>query len=247
MKDPVNSVNQFPVNFPELSLQVISFLQIGFYILLAILIYYLSRRMLMIFGNTGALEKRTLSFQILNISTFILPGFVFLYGLTSVSQDSLFVSLLFFVIFSIIFGFSLVDPSRNLLASLIITVRGDLKVGDYISINKIEGEIYAIGALNVLLINKSGARTFVPTYQILQQPYEVHAKKGGPSIMVNVPADNISKRNLERLAHLCPFKRKGTDVRISTLDGSHKLSLEIVNRESRPWVIKYFDKHTQSR
>ena len=246
MKDPVSSVSQLPIQLPELSLQVISFIEIGFYIIIALLLYYFTRRLLMMFGNTGALEKRTLFFQLLNISTFILPGFVFLYGLTSVSEDSLFVSLLFFVIFSIIFGFSLVDPARNLLASLIITVRGDLKVGDYISINKTEGEIYAIGALNVLLINKNGARTFVPTHHILQQAYEVHAKKGGPSIMITIPSDNITKKNLERLAHLCPFKRKGSDVRISTLDGSHKLSLEIVNRESRSWVVKYFDRHTQN-
>ena len=247
MKDSTSSVNSFPMDLPELSLQVISFLQIGFFILLATFAYFIVRRLMMIMGNTGALEKRTLVYQVVNISTFLVPGFIFLYGLTTVSQDSLFVSLLFFVIFSIIIGFALVEPSKNLLASLLITLRGELRVGDYISFDKIEGEINHIGAFNVLLTSKSGSRTFIPTQKLLQNPYEVHAKKAGPSIMINVAAEKMSKRNLERLAHLCPFKRKGSDIRISTLDGQHKLSIEIVNRECRPWVTRYFETFSKNR
>ncbi len=246
MKDSASSAaNDFPMDLPELSLQVVSFLQIGFFVLLASFTYYVMRRFLLAMRSTGALEKKTVFYQIINVSTFLLPGFIFLYGLTNVSQDSLFVSLLFFVIFSIIAGFALVEPSKSILASILITIRGDLKVGDYISFDSIEGEIHAIGAFNILLLSKNGSRTFIPTHQILQRPYEVHAKKGGPSIMISVSADKISKRNLERLAHLCSFKRKGSDIRISTLDGQHKLSIEIVNRESRPWVQKYFERHTQ--
>lgn len=241
MKDSASSANSFSMDLPELSLQVVSFLQIAFYIMLSIFVYFLIRRLILLMGSTGALEKRTLFYQVINISTFVLPGFVFLYGLTTVSQDSLFVSLLFFVIFSIIIGFALVEPSKNLLSSLIISIRGDLRVGDYISFSETEGEIYSIGAFNVLLLSKNGSRTFVPTQKLLQNPYEIHAKKGGPSIMINVSADKISKKNLERLAHLCPFKRKGSDIRISTLDGQHKLSIEIVNRESRSWVNQYFE------
>ncbi len=234
-----------PINLPELSLQVISFLQIGFFIAMAILAYYLSRKILVAMGNSGALEKKTLSYQFFNISTFILPGLIFLYGLTSVSQDSLFVSLLFFVIFSIVLGFSLIEPSKSIFAALLITLRGDLRVGDYITMGELEGEIGAIGAFNILIYSKNGSRTYIPTNKVLNQAYEVHAKKGGPSIVINVPAEKISKRNLERLAHLCSFKRKGSDIRISTLEGQHRLSIEIVNREARPWVQKYFDKHLQ--
>ncbi len=246
MKDSTNSVvNSLPIDLPELSLQVVSFLQIGVFLFLAVATYYLARRFLLAFSSTGVLEKRTLYFQFLNISTFVLPGFIFFYGLTFVSQDSLFVSLLFFVIFSIVLGFSLAEPAKSILASIIITIRGDLKVGDYISIGDIEGEIYNIGAFNILVQSKSGSRTYIPTHQVLNRPYEIHAKKGGPSIMINVPADKISKKNLERLAYLCAFKRKGSDIRISTMDGVHKLSIEIINQESRPWVQRYFEKHTQ--
>ena len=99
-----------------------------------------------------------------------------------------------------------------------------------------------------ILTNSSGCtgllfRSF--PHQILNQPYEVHAKKGGPSININIPSEKITRRNLERLAHLCAFKRKGSDIRISTAEGQHKLSIEIINRESRQWVQKYFEKHTR--
>lgn len=246
MTDTANSaVNPLSLDLPQLSLRASSFIQIGFFIALAAMTYYLSRRVLKTMGNTGALEKRTLFYRMMNILTFILPGLIFLYGLTSVSRGSLFVSLLFFVILSIVFGFTLIDPAKSILASMIITLRGDLRVGDYITVGNIEGEISSIGALNILIISKKGSRTFIPTHRVLNQAYEVHAKKGGPSITITVPADKISKRNLERLAHLCTFKRKGSDLRVSTMDGQHKLSLEISNREARPWVQKYFDKHLQ--
>ena len=246
MKDSTRAAaSSFPIELPELSLQVVSFLQIGFYIALAIIVYYFTRRLMQLMSSTGALEKRTLYYQVINLSTFILPGLIFLYGLTNVSEDSLFVSLLFFVIFSIVFGFSLVEPTKALFASLLIAVRGDLKVGDYITFEGFEGEITAIGAFNLIVHSKTGARTVIPTQRIMQNTYEVHAKKGGPSIVLNVPSDKISKKNLERLAHLCPFKRKGSDIRISTLEGNHKLSIEIINRECRPWVNKYFERHSQ--
>lgn len=245
MTDSTNSVVSLPIDLPELSLQVVSFLQIAFYLAVATIVYYLTRRLVQIMSNTGALEKRTLYYQIINVSTFILPAFIFLYGLTNVSRDSLFVSLLFFVIFSIVFGFSLVDPAKSLLATLLIAVRGDLKVGDYITFDKNEGEIVAIGAFNIILQSKNGGRSYIPTSQILQNSYEIHAKKGGPSVVLTISAEKLSKKSLERLAHLCPFKRKGSDIRISTLDGNHKLSIEIISRESRPWVSKYFDRHTQ--
>lgn len=233
------------MELPELSLQVVSFLSIGFYIALAILVYYFTRRLLQLMSNTGALEKRTLYYRIINASTFVLPGFIFLYGLTNVSQDSLFVSLLFFVIFSIVFGFSLVEPAKALFSSLLITIRGDLKVGDYITFEGVEGEITSIGAFNLIVHSKSGARTVIPTQRVMQNTYEVHAKKGGPSVILNISAEKINKQNLTRLAHLCPFKRKGSDIRISTLDGYHKLSIEIINRECRSWVNKYFERHSQ--
>ncbi len=246
MKDSTTYASSaLPIDLPELSMQVVSFLQIGLFIALATLAYYVTRKFLQTMGNTGALEKSTLTYQVLNIATFVLPGLIFLYGLTNVSQDSLFVSLLFFVIFSIVLGYSLIDPMKSILAALMITVRGDLRVGDYITMGDVEGEIAAIGAFNILVLTKNGSRTFIPTNKILNQAYEIHAKKGGPSIMINVPSDKISKRNLERLAHLCAFKRKGSDIRISTMDGQHRLSIEIVNREARPWVQKYFDRHLQ--
>ena len=245
MKDSTIPVaNSLPIDLPELSLQVASFLQIGLFALLAALVYYVARRLLFGISNTGALGKKTIFYRVINVATFIVPGLIFLYGLTQVSQDSLFVSLLFFVVFSIIFGFALVDPAKSILASLLITIRGDLKVGDYITIGKIEGEIFSIGAFNILILSKTGSKTYIPTNQILQSPYEVHAKKGGPSIVVNVPSEKINKQNLERLAHLCAFKRKGSDIRISTQDGVHKLSIEIINRECRPWVHRYFEQHT---
>lgn len=244
MQDSIDSVAK-PLSqaLPDLSLQVISFLEIGIYILMAASIYYMARKSLFTIRQTGVLERRTLTYQLLNISTFLIPGFIFLYGLTQVSKDSLFVSLLFFVIFSIVFGFSLVDPVKSILAAILITIRGDLKLGDYISLGETEGEVHSIGAFNILVITKNGSRTFIPTQKILNHPYEIHAKKGGPSILINVPSTKISKRNLEKLAHLCAFKRRGSDVRISTTEGFHKLSIEIVNREARPWVQKYFDKH----
>ncbi len=238
--------NSLAMDFPELSLQVASFFQIGFFIVFSGASYFLLRRFFIIMGNSGALEKRTLFYQVLNITTFIVPGVIFLYGLTTVSQNSLFVSLLFFVIFSVIFGFSLIEPARNILSSLFIAMRGELRVGDYMSIGSLEGEVLAIGPFNTQIQSKTGSKTFIPNYHILQSPFEVHSKKGGPSILISIPTDSISRKDLEKLAHLCPFKRRGSDVRITTIDGQHKLTIEIINRECRPWVNKYFAKHSHT-
>ena len=41
------------------------------------------------------------------------------------------------------------------------------------------------------------------------------------------------------------FKKKNSDIRISTQDGIHKLHIEVINRECRPWVNKYFEQHPQ--
>ena len=63
MKEPTNSVSDsFPIELPELSLQVVSFLQIGFYILFALLVYYFTRRLLAVVSNSGAVEKKTFYF-----------------------------------------------------------------------------------------------------------------------------------------------------------------------------------------
>ncbi|MCJ8278140.1 MAG: mechanosensitive ion channel family protein [Bdellovibrionales bacterium] len=246
MNEEKSVVQQLDFDLPELSLQVVSFMQIASFIMVATLVYLALRKGLSLVKNTGVIEKKTLFFKTVNALTFVIPTFIFLYGLTTVSQDSLFLSLLFFVVFSIVIGFSLVEPVKALLASGLIHLRGDVQVGDYIHIGIVEGEVQTIGAINIVIQTRSGSRSFIPTHQILQQSYEIHAKKGGPSISINIPADKIKKKDVEKLAHLCPYKKKNSDIRLSTQDGIHKLHIEVINRECRPWVNKYFEQHAQN-
>lgn len=248
MTETKNSVAT-PLGFdlPELSLQVVSFMQLASFALVAALVYFVLRKLLKTVKNSGAVERRTLFFKGIQASTFIIPVFIFLYGLTNVSQDSLFVSLLLFVVFSIVIGFSLIDPVRSIFASGLIQLRGDLQVGDYIHIGILEGEIQSIGALNIVIHTRSGSRSFIPTHQVLQQSYEIFAKKGGPSITISIPSDKIKKRDVEKLAHLCPYKKRNSEIRLSTQDNVHKLHIEVINRECRSWVNQYFEQHSQKR
>ena len=243
MNQLTTSKELLDIEIPSLSLQVVSFLKIGIYLGLSGLIWLVLRQIVAISVNAGIVRRKSIIFQILNFSSFILPGLFFLYGLSVISRESLFASVLFFVIFSIVLGFVLVEPARNLFSSLILNLRGDLKAGDYVKTKDTEGEIQNIGAFSILIINKSGSRTYVPNHQFLEMPYEVFAEKGGPTMLVSYPTSKITKKNLIRIAHLCPYKRKGSDVRLSTIDNTHNVTLEVINRECRPWVSQFFDNH----
>ncbi|MCB0378049.1 MAG: mechanosensitive ion channel family protein [Bdellovibrionales bacterium] len=238
-------INPFALNLPELSLKVASFLEIGTFILIASLVYFLLRKALKMVKNAGLIQVRGPIFKTLNIATIAIPSFIFFYGLTLVSRESLFVSLLFFVIFSIVIGFSLVDPIRALFAASIISLRGDLQVGDYVHLGIIEGRILKIGAFNIVVQTKSGSKTFIPTHQFMQQSYEIHSSKGGPSVTINISDDHLSKSEVELLGQLCPYRRQGSDIRLTTQDGIHKIHLEVINRDARSHIIKYFEVHGQ--
>ena len=245
MKDSTQHiVNQFPTHGPELSnlsLDVTFFLEIGFFTALAGLVHHIGRHLIHVMGNTGVFEKRNLMYQLVNAGTLVLPGFIFLYGLTLVSQKSLFISLLFFVVFSVVLAFSLVGPAQSLMAFLLIHLKEELKQGDTIRLKDQQGEVYHIGVFHILIVTQKGARIFIPTHQLSQHSYEIQAKKGGGLIHIHMDAEKISRHKLEQLAHLCPFKRKGSDIRILTSGKEHQLTLELVNQESGGWVQGYFN------
>lgn len=246
MKESAKSaVDSIGFDLPELSLQVVSFMQIASYGLLALLLYLVLRKVLRTVKNYGVIENTTVFFKVANVLTFAFPGLILVYGITDVSQNSLFLSLLLFVVFSIILGFSLIEPARSAFASSLIHLRGDLQVGDYIHIGITEGEVQNIGVFNIVLLTPSGSRCFIPNHQVMQQSYEIFAKKGGPSISISIPANKLKRRDVEKLAHLCPYKKRNSDIRISTQDGTHKLHMEVIHRDCRSSVTKYFEEHYQ--
>jgi small-conductance mechanosensitive channel len=240
------TITPITLSLPEVSIQAISFLHIAFYFLLASIIYYLSKKSLTLFAQSGALRKGGPLFYLLNTAIFLAPILVIFYGMTTVSKQSLFVGLLFFIVFSTVLALTLIEPAKALFASLLLYMRADFSAGDHVSFSSgKEGEVVSVGPLHIILNSKTGSRIVIPAHLALKDSYEVHVKRGGPAIVVSLSAEHISRPHLEKLAHLCPYKRKDSDVRISTINGEHKLSIEINHRDCRPWVYRYFENHLQ--
>lgn len=246
MKTPIDSAVQvISEKGPEFSIHTFSFFKIGFFIAFSFLIYYLSGKLVRLMLNTGVLGRTSLYYKILKACTFIVPVFFFLIGLVNVSQDSLIISFFFFITFSIVLGYSLIDPAQSLIASVVIGLRENLMVGDYIVMKDFEGEVLSIDTFHITLQSPQGVKTYIPTHHILKTTYEVHSKKEGPSVTMTIPSDKISRRNLERLAHLCPFRKQDSTPKISNFENGYKLSMEIINQNCRLQVNEYFEKHWQ--
>ncbi len=246
MKTPIDSAVQvISEKGPEFSVHTFSFFKIGFIIALSFLIYYVSGKLIRLMLNTGVLGKTGIYYKIINASTFIVPVFLFLIGLINVSQDSLMISMFFFLTFSITLGYSLIDPAKSLIASLVIGLRENLMINDYLIMKDFEGEILSIDTFHITLLSPHGVKTYIPTHHILETAYEVHSKKGGPSITLTVLSGKISRQNLERLAYLCPFRKQDSMVRISNVENNYKLFMEITDQNCRPQINEYFEKHWQ--
>lgn len=240
------NINQLGFELPELSLQVVSFLQLATFLVLAVLLYFAGRKFISIINNTGLLESTSHLYRSLNIGSIALPVFIFLYGFTIVSKESLFVSLLFFVIISFVIGFSLADPIRSLFSSMVINFKGELNVGDYIHFGDFEGKILAIGIFNVIVETRGGNRSYIPTNQFMKQSFEIRAKRGGPSILVSYPSKEINRDEFELLASLCPYKRENSEVRVLHIDQMYQLQLEVIDQDCRREVITYFNSYLKN-
>jgi len=246
-KASTSELTQMTQSLPQISIQAVSFLQVAFYFGLAGFIYYFSRKSLRILTQSGVLKKSSPLSYSLSVLIFLAPLFIVVFGMTTVSKQSLFISLLFFIVFSAVLTFTLVEPARALFASLLLYLRADFRPGDHVTFESgKEGEVVSVGPLHIILNSKSGSRIVIPAHVAIKESYEIHVKRGGPAIVLSVSANKVSRKNLEKLAHLCPYKRKDSDVRISTINAEHKLSIEIVNRDCRPWVYKYFETHEQT-
>ena len=246
MKTPIDSAVQvISEKGPEFSIHTFSFFKIGFTIAFSFFIYYFSRKLVQLMVNTGVFGTSGIYYKIINAGTFVIPVFFFLIGLVNVSQDSLIISLFFFITFSIILGYSLIDPAKSLIASMVISLRENLMVNDYIIMKDFEGEIISIDTFHITLESPQGVKTYIPTHHILKTTYEVHSKKGGPSITITIPSDKISRKNLERLAYLCPFRKQDSTVKISNSKNGYQLFMEITNQECRLQANEYFEKHWQ--
>lgn len=248
MREVSNSeLRQMTESLPQISIQAVSFLQVAFYFVLAGFIYYFSRKSLRILTQTGVLKKASPLSYGLNVLIFLAPLVIVVFGMTTVSKQSLFVSLLFFIVFSAVLTITLIEPARALFASLLLYLRADFRPGDHVTFaSGKEGEVVSVGPLHIILNSKNGSRIVIPAHIAIKESYEIHVKRGGPAIVLSVSANKVSRKNLEKLAHLCPYKRKDSDVRISTINGEHKLSIEIVNRDCRHWVYRYFETHEQT-
>ena len=246
MKTPIDSaVKVISEKGPELSIHTFSFFKIGFVIAFSLLIYYLSGKLVRFMLNTGVLGRSGIYYKLINACTFIVPVFFFLIGLASVSQDSPVASLFFFLTFSIILGYSLIDPAQSLIASVVIGLRENLTVNDYLIMKDFEGEVLAIDTFHITLQSPQGVKTYIPTHHIFKTTYEIHSRKGGPSMTLTISSNKISRKNLERLACLCPFRKQDSMVKISDFENEYKLFMEIVNQDCRLQVNEYFEKHWQ--
>lgn len=246
MKTPIDSaVQAISEKGPELSIHTFSFFKIGFVIALSFFIYYLSVKLVHLMVNTGVFGRSGIYYKIINACTIMVPVSVFLIGLINVSQDSLIISFFFFITFSIILGYSLIDPAKSLIASIVIGLRENLTVNDYIIMKNFEGEVISIDTFHITLKSSQGVRTYIPTHHILQTTYEVHSKKEGPSINITIPSDKISIQNLERLAYLCPFRKQDSTVKISNSEDGYQLFMEIIDQDCRFQINEYFEKHWQ--
>ena len=246
MKAPINSAIETISNQGyQLSLDMFSIFKMVFVVVIAALVYHMMRGWMKLLLNTGVIGKTGVYYKFINAFVFIVPTLVFLFGLTNVSQNSLLVSLVFLITFSIVLGYSFVDSAKSLLVSLIIHLRGDLMVGDYLAFGQCEGEIVSMDAFQITLRSPQGVKIHIPTHIIFKNVYKIYPKRGGPSFSITIPLNKISQRDVERLAWLCPFRRENSDVKISLVGNSYQLSMEIISQDCLPQVNQYFERHWQ--
>jgi|GEM_PF-3734567 len=228
------------VKLPDLQLQVFSFFELAAVIAVALAVYYIFRKLLIVCGNLGFLERSSTAYKVVNILSFVLPSLVFLYGFSQVSKNSFFISLLFFVLVSFVGAFALIDPARCLMATMMIHLKGNLREGDFIVVGDAQGKIVQVGPLSLVIVSRGGNKVFLPTYKVLRMPYEVHDRGGGSTISLEL-SGHFEKQKIERLAHLCPYKRSNSDVIVTKKNDLNRLKMELHSRDLKPLVEKYFD------
>ena len=245
MKKSINPAVEMISKGPEFYLHSFSFLKVALIIIFSLLIYYLLKKLTQLFVNTGVLGKTHIYYKTSNIFILIISVLIFLIGLTNISGESLLFSLFFFVTLAIIVGFSLVDLARSFWASIILGMRENLTVGDYLTVKNFEGEVISIDTFFITVLSDQEVKIYIPTHMILKNTYQIHPKKAGPSITLTVPCNKISRQNLLRLTYLCPFRKKESQVKITTTEKNHELFMEVINQDYQVQIEEYFKKHYQ--
>ena len=246
MKKSINPAVEMISKGPDIYLHSFSFLKVAIIITFSLLCYYLLKKLIRFFVNTGVLGKSHIYYKTSNVLILIVSVLIFLIGLTNVSGESLLLSLFFFVTLAIIVGFSLVDLAKSFLASIILGMKEGLMVGDYVTIKNLEGEVISIDTFFITILSDNGVKNYIPTHLVLKNTFHIQPKKMGPSITLTVPIDKVSGQNLMRLAYLCPFRKKESPVKITkTEKNNNKLFMEMIHQNCKDQVKEYFERHYQ--
>lgn len=115
----------------------------------------------------------------------------------------------------------LASPStaRNLGAGLGLALRPRIRPGDLIRIGELEGTVDEVGLMRVSLRTREGGMTIVPTADFERLPVTVGSH--GATVPVEVdhqPTQALDEAALERIRRalwFSPFRRAGTDIRLT--------------------------------
>jgi hypothetical protein len=115
----------------------------------------------------------------------------------------------------------LASPSsaRNLAAGLGLALRARFRPGDLIRIGELEGTVDDIGLMRVSLRTREGGVTLIPTADFDRMPVTIGSH--GAAVPVEVehqptrPLDEVALERVRRALWFSPFRRAGTEVRLT--------------------------------
>lgn len=158
---------------------------------------------------------------------------IFLFGTTlairmwssSASSIGLFVGLL--GLMGLVIGFR--RALDNAIAGIMFSIRGSIRHGDSIEVDKVRGTVHQIALTHTKLSGVDGSMYWIPNRLLSQSILRIGKIKNVTIIAVSLP-EGLDGQVCEKLrlrAYLCPYRRANSPVRIVDKDsGQPKLELQ---------------------
>lgn len=123
------------------------------------------------------------------------------------------------------------SSARNLAAGLSLALRPRFRIGDLIRIAEFEGTVDAIGLTRISLRTREGGVTLIPAADFERLPVTIGSH--GAAVPVEVehrpqrPLDEAALERVRRALWFSPFRRAGTEIRLTCDPDSGRLHVAI--------------------
>jgi hypothetical protein len=129
-----------------------------------------------------------------------------------------------------IMAFALPVWIQNFVAGLSLTTRAQFREGDQIEVGDAAGAVDRIGMLRTRLIAADRSRISLPNRDILRLAVRVGREQSAAPVAIELPPELAStpraRREAQRIAQFCPFRRAGSVARLEHRDERWILTIQ---------------------